>query len=129
MRRASPLARRAIPNCQTDGSLPGAEPALLPSPPAPLPSPSAPTPSPPRYGEPPAPRADRPRKSRLYWKTSHTGGVLVGLRSDGAATAQRQASFAPSRFHRHALVRERKRANPSVAVRLVLQRVVRLGAR
>lgn len=68
MRRASPLARRAIPNCQTDGSLPGAEPVLLPSTPAPPPSPSAPAPSPPLYGEPPAPRADRPRKSRLYWK-------------------------------------------------------------
>lgn len=70
MRRASPLARRAIPNCQTDGSLPGAEPVLLPSTPAPPPSPSAPAPSPPLYGEPPAPRADRPRKSRLYWKRS-----------------------------------------------------------
>lgn len=70
VRRASPLARRAIPNCQTDGSLPGAEPVLLPSTPAPPPSPSAPAPSPPLYGEPPAPRADRPRKSRLYWKRS-----------------------------------------------------------
>ena len=76
MRRASPLARRAIPNCQTDGSLPGAEPVLLPSTPAPPPSPSAPAPSPPLYGEPPAPRADRPRKSRLYWKTGPKSQII-----------------------------------------------------
>ena len=64
MRRASPLALRAIPNCQMDGSVPEPPPSLPPSPPAPAPLPSSSL-----NGDPEAPpRDDRPRKSRLYCK-------------------------------------------------------------
>ena len=64
MRRASPLARRAIPNCQMDGSVPEPPPSLPPSPPAPAPLPSSSL-----NGEPDAPpRDESPRKSRLYCK-------------------------------------------------------------
>ncbi|KAJ4435730.1 hypothetical protein ANN_18347, partial [Periplaneta americana] len=41
VRRASPLALRAIPNCQMDGSVPEPPPSFPPSPPAPAPLPSS----------------------------------------------------------------------------------------
>lgn len=75
VRRASPLPLRAIPNCHMDPSEPPLPPSFPPSPPAPEPEPSS------SRILPPEPRAERPRKSRLYCKIKQKVELVFWLKN------------------------------------------------
>lgn len=75
VRRASPLPLRAIPNCHMDPSEPPLPPSFPPSPPAPEPEPSS------SRILPPEPRAERPRKSRLYCKIKQKVQLVFQLKN------------------------------------------------